>query len=97
MPEEVASSGAQFQGKRMADTSPPELVYRIGARPGCAPSRRGAGRASADRTELPANVPWGGRLTGVDVSAAASEAFDQALTKDQVRTIVQPFFIPTIP
>ena len=34
---------------------------------------------------------------GVDVTAAATEAFDEPLTKDQVRTIVQPFFIPTIP
>jgi hypothetical protein len=35
--------------------------------------------------------------SGVDATAAAREAFDEPLTKDQVRTIVQPFFIPTIP
>jgi hypothetical protein len=34
---------------------------------------------------------------GIDIGTAGSEAFDEPLTKDQVRTIVQPFFIPTIP
>lgn len=38
-----------------------------------------------------------GLPSSVDVAAAASEAFDEPLTKDQVRAIVQPFFIPTIP
>lgn len=38
-----------------------------------------------------------GLPTGIDVNAAASESFDEPLTKDQVRTIVQPFFVPTIP
>ena len=41
-----------------------------------------------DDTGLPSNV---------NIELAASEAFDEPLTKDQVRTIVQPFFIPTIP
>ena len=41
-----------------------------------------------DDTGLPGNV---------NVNLAATEAFDEPLTKDQVRTIVQPFFIPTIP
>ncbi|MDB4906611.1 MAG: hypothetical protein JWO05_1395 [Gemmatimonadetes bacterium] len=35
--------------------------------------------------------------SGTDLATAATEAFDEALTKDQVRAIVQPFFIPTIP
>jgi hypothetical protein len=38
-----------------------------------------------------------GLPSGVDVAAAASEAFDEPLTRDQVKAIVQPFFIPTIP
>lgn len=38
-----------------------------------------------------------GLPSGVDVAAAASESFDEALTRDQVKAIVQPFFIPTIP
>ncbi|MGH7639014.1 MAG: ferritin-like domain-containing protein, partial [Gemmatimonadaceae bacterium] len=38
-----------------------------------------------------------GLPAGVDVAAAASESFDEALTRDQVKAIVQPFFIPTIP
>ena len=43
------------------------------------------------------NVSTSTGLSGVDVGAAATEAFDEPLTKDQVRAIVQPFFIPTIP
>ena len=38
-----------------------------------------------------------GLPAGVDVGAAASEAFDEPLTREQVKAIVQPFFIPTIP
>lgn len=38
-----------------------------------------------------------GLPSGVDVAAAASEAFDEPLTRAQVVTIVQGFFIPTIP
>ena len=38
-----------------------------------------------------------GLPSGVDVTAAATEAFDEPLTRDQVKAIVQPFFIPTIP
>ena len=34
--------------------------------------------------------------SGMD-TAAFGEAFDEPLTKDQVRAIVQPFFVPTIP
>ena len=34
---------------------------------------------------------------GIDASMAASEAFDEPLTKAQVIEIVQPFFKPTIP
>ena len=37
-----------------------------------------------------------GLPTGIDVAAAASEAFDEPLTRAQVVSIVQPFFIPTI-
>ena len=33
----------------------------------------------------------------IDLTSAASMAFDEPLTRDQVRAIVQPFFIPTIP
>lgn len=43
---------------------------------------------AATNTGLPA---------GVNVTAAAGEAFDEPLTRDQVKAIVQPFFIPTIP
>ena len=55
-----------------------------------------------DASENPAmqgsvNVTTDSGLSGIDVAAAASESFDEALTKDQVRAIVQPFFIPTIP
>ena len=38
-----------------------------------------------------------GLPSGVNLAAAASEAFDEPLTRDQVKAIVQPFFIPTIP
>lgn len=38
-----------------------------------------------------------GLPSGVNTTAAATEAFDEPLTRDQVRAIVQPFFIPTIP
>ena len=38
-----------------------------------------------------------GLPSGVDVTAAATEAFDEPLTREQVKAIVQPFFIPTIP
>ena len=34
--------------------------------------------------------------SGVDTSMAATEAFDEPLTAEQVKAIVQPFFIPTI-
>jgi hypothetical protein len=48
-------------------------------------------------TQGTVDVTTGSGLSGVDVAVAASEAFDEPLTKDQVRAIVQPFFIPTIP
>jgi hypothetical protein len=35
--------------------------------------------------------------SGVDTTMAATEAFDEPLTAEQVKAIVQPFFIPTIP
>lgn len=38
------------------------------------------------------NIP-----TDVDLANAATMAFDEPLTRDAVRQIVQPFFIPTIP
>ena len=39
-----------------------------------------------------------GNIPGdVDLASAATMAFDEPLTKDAVRAIVQPFFIPTIP
>jgi hypothetical protein len=41
-------------------------------------------------TTLP-NLP-----SGIDVTAAATEAFDEPLTMAQVVTIVQPFFIPSL-
>ena len=47
-------------------------------------------QAGVDVTTLP-NLPSG--LS----AAAASEAFDEPLAKAEVITIVQPFFIPTIP
>jgi hypothetical protein len=47
-----------------------------------------AGVDAAASTGLPA---------GVDVTAAATEAFDESLTRAQVTAIVQPFFIPTLP
>jgi hypothetical protein len=47
-----------------------------------------AGINTSVSTGLPSNV---------NATVAAQEAFDEPLTKDQVRTIVQPFFIPTIP
>jgi len=43
------------------------------------------------------DVTTGSGLSGIDVAAAASESFDEPLTKAQVTAIVQPFFIPTIP
>ena len=42
-------------------------------------------------TTLP-NLP-----SGIDVAAAAAEAFDEPLTGAQVVAIVQGFFVPTIP
>jgi hypothetical protein len=48
-------------------------------------------------TQGTVNVSTETGLSGVDVTTAASESFDEPLTKDQVRAIVQPFFIPTIP
>lgn len=38
------------------------------------------------------NIP-----SDIDLATAATMAFDEPLTKDAVRAIVQPFFIPTIP
>jgi hypothetical protein len=46
------------------------------------------GVAVAQNTGLPSSV---------NVVQAATEAFDEPLTRDQVKAIVQPFFIPTIP
>ena len=52
----------------------------------------------ANTTQATINVATStGLPSGVDVTAAATEAFDEPLTRDQVKAIVQPFFIPTIP
>lgn len=47
--------------------------------------------ASSTILALP-NLP-----VGIDAAAAVSEAFDEPLTRDQVKAIVQGFFVPTIP
>jgi hypothetical protein len=47
-------------------------------------------QAGVNITTLP-NLP-----SGIDVTAAATEAFDEPLTKEQVVAIVQPFFIPDL-
>jgi hypothetical protein len=47
-------------------------------------------QAGVNLTTLP-NLP-----AGIDVVAAATEAFDEPLTRSEVVAIVQPFFIPTL-
>ena len=49
-------------------------------------------------TQAGVNVATLGNIpSDIDLANAATMAFDEPLTKDQVRTIVQPFFIPTVP
>ncbi|MBC7894704.1 MAG: ferritin-like domain-containing protein, partial [Cytophagaceae bacterium] len=84
----VSGSGAPAAGAGNI-TSPPAAV--IAAFDLIYANEGNTTHAGVNVTTLP-NLP-----AGIDVAAAAGEAFDEPLTKDQVRTIVQPFFKPLIP
>jgi hypothetical protein len=52
----------------------------------------------ANTTQGSVNVASLSGIPGdIDISSAAKMAFDEPLTKEQVKAIVQPFFIPDIP
>ncbi|MDQ3698990.1 MAG: ferritin-like domain-containing protein [Gemmatimonadota bacterium] len=85
----VAGGGAAAAGAGNIDPAPP--AGAVSAFDAIYEDEENTTHAGVNVAQL-SNLP-----AGIDAAAAASEAFDEPLTKDQVRAIVQPFFIPTIP
>jgi hypothetical protein len=84
----VSGSGAAAAGVSNIPNPPPAVVAAFDA------IYAGEGttmQAGVNVSALP------GLPGGIDVAAAVSEAFDEPLTRAQVKAIVQPFFIPEIP
>ena len=84
----VSGEGAAAAGASNITNPPAEVVTALGLIYASEAVMTQGSVDVDDDTGLPGNV---------NVNLAATEAFDEPLTKDQVRTIVQPFFIPTIP
>lgn len=93
----VRGGGAAAAGAGNITNPPTEVVNALGLIYGGATSEanltHGAG-AGVNVTTLAGVTALG--LVGTDLTAAAQEAFDEPLTRAEVVTIVQPFFIPTI-
>lgn len=83
----VRGGGAGAAGAGNVSAPPQAVVNALGA-------IYGGASPESTTTEMDVNVVV---LPDVATSVAVTEAFDEPLTKDEVRAIVQPFFVPTIP
>jgi hypothetical protein len=87
----IRGGGAAAAGAGNVAPAPPQpVVDALGAIYGGATPESNTSQSGVNITTLP-DLPPGAAANG------PTEAFDEPLTKDEVRAIVQPFFIPTIP
>jgi uncharacterized protein YciI len=88
----IAGGGAAAAGASNVANPPQAVVDALGLIYG---GEENTAHAGLNLTSL--SLAGTGLPSGAELTQAASEAFDEPLSRATVTTIVQPFFVPTIP